>query len=102
MANDYLDSLYDDSGSQKEGDAVSGGASSEDDEEVSSQRAPHVTSMAHVGRAFHDSEEYCEQAGVDEALYYLRKAKRVLYDVYNEGLKWRRRQTLVTEHFMAL
>ncbi|PXF48393.1 Jerky protein-like [Gracilariopsis chorda] len=91
MVNDYLDSLYDDSGSQKEGDAVSGGASSEDDEEVSSQRAPHVTSMADVGRAFHDSEEYFEQAGVDEALYYLRKAKRVLYDVYNEGLKRRRR-----------
>ncbi|PXF44331.1 hypothetical protein BWQ96_05895 [Gracilariopsis chorda] len=37
--------------------------------------------MADVGRAFHDSEEYYEQAGVDEALYYLRKAKRVLYDV---------------------
>ena len=38
---------------------------------------------------------------VTEASYHLRLAKRALSRVYNEHTKRQRRQTLVTEHFVA-
>ena len=60
-----------------------------------------VTSMGDVVRAFAQAELYCEEVRVAEASYHLRLAKRALSRFYNEHTKRQRRQTLVTEHFVA-
>lgn len=99
MVSDCLEALELGEDSDDEQDADSG----EDTREEGAGRATEegkVSSMADVSRAFHEAEIYCERSQVGDALYHLRLAKRALFHVYNEQTKRRRRQTLVTEHFV--
>ena len=100
MADDCMEDVGAEGGcTGEEKDSSNGEESGEGSE--SGGGGATVTSMGDVVRAFAQAQRYCEEVRVTEASYHLRLAERALSRVYNEHTKRQRRQTLVTEHFVA-
>ena len=100
MVDDCMEDVGDEEGcTGEEKDSKNGQESGEGS--ASGGGGATVTSMGDLVRAFAQSERYCEEVRVTAASYHLSLAKRALSCVYNEHTKRQRRQTLVTEYFVA-